>query len=669
MRDKTLKNVVTWIAFILLVAPGARAQAQLSGPTLDEPFHMPTLTDTSTLDVVVVEPWHVDTINGTTRQKLINIHVDDWWPGVEIRVPVRLVVPLQGSVQGFVITGTRLDGTGEGDKAMTASDHVALDGGVGVVMTKIKPIRFNFYPELPTLPSEAVLRNRFLQEDLDWRYTEFYIWGAIKMRAITAAFDDELFLPGPVIAYGGSKNGITPLVSSIHDERIVAVRSNVAFTARTPVRANDPLAIAEVAAADSDYDAAVAAGLPQGDQPWSYYDKAYRSNAGFLDAALAFGWSEADVQASLDRVADDIYVSENWDELVARGVDYFSLPGSHDWVAYDVPGTATMVPNLRTYIVPNGGHNRPGHPEAPDDTVDAAFFAEQLFGADGGLEIPEISTVVNGDTLEVTVTFPEGGVPEDSRIFWMYEREPDGSSWYLYDLFPEDNWTTMSGTGSAVTASIPLEPGRTSIDLITTHTVTVGGNVIPISAPYTRVALGNATLANMVDNFDGGNTTYPWAENGTWYISGETYNQDNITGYKQAYAGNPAWTDYTYTADMITVSNADPTAGSYANSLAFRVSDNKNLYFARLKTDGELELRKRVGGATTLIASVPTGYSPFIWQNYKIVVAGKSIQVSINDELLIDASDSDHASGAIGIRTSRSSISVDNVSVTQPSGC
>ena len=185
MRDKTLKNVVTWIAFILLVAPGARAQAQLSGPTLDEPFHMPTLTDTSTLDVVVVEPWHVDTINGTTRQKLINIHVDDWWPGVEIRVPVRLVVPLQGSVQGFVITGTRLDGTGEGDKAMTASDHVALDGGVGVVMTKIKPIRFNFYPELPTLPSEAVLRNRFLQEDLDWRYTEFYFWGAIMMRAIT----------------------------------------------------------------------------------------------------------------------------------------------------------------------------------------------------------------------------------------------------------------------------------------------------------------------------------------------------------------------------------------------------------------------------------------------------------------------------------------------------
>jgi hypothetical protein len=93
------------------------------------------------------------------------------------------------------------------------------------------------------------------------------------------------------------------------------------------------------------------------------------------------------------------------------------------------------------------------------------------------------------------VTFPDGGVPDDSRIFWLYDRGPDGSSWYLYDLFPEDNWTTMTGTGSTWTASIPLEPGRTSIDLVTTHTVTIDGNTIPISAPYTRVALDGGPSA------------------------------------------------------------------------------------------------------------------------------------------------------------------------------
>jgi len=455
-----------------------------TGPTPAEPFHMPTMTDTSTLDVVIVEDWHVDTIDGTTRQKLINIHVDDWWAGVEIRVPVRFILPVTGSVNGFVITGSALSGTGVGDKATSEGDRVALNGGVGVVKTKIKA--FDGYSELPGFPSRADLRIRFI-ETLDWRHTEFYLWSAIMMRSITAAFDDALIQPGPVIAHGGSKNGITPLISSIHDDRITGVRSNVAFTARTPIRSNESAAVAEVLAANGDFDAARAAGLPEGDQPWGYYDNGYSSN--LLEAAQAYGWSDAEVQASIDRVADDIYVSENWDALTARGVDIFSLPGSHDWVAFDVPGTSTILPNLRTYIVPNRGHDRPGHPEAPDDNVDAAFFAEHLFGADGGLETPEISTVIDGGVLEVTVTFPDGGVPEESKIFWLYDRGPDGSAWYLYDLFPEDNWLTMTGRGSTWNASIELEAGRRFIDLVTTHAVTVDERVVPISAPYTRVPI------------------------------------------------------------------------------------------------------------------------------------------------------------------------------------
>lgn len=98
MKDKNLRHIYRWAVIVLLAAAGAQAKAQPSGPTLDEPFHMPTITDTSTLDVVVLEDWHVDTIDGTTRQKLINIHVDNWWEGVEIRVPVRLMIPLQGTV-------------------------------------------------------------------------------------------------------------------------------------------------------------------------------------------------------------------------------------------------------------------------------------------------------------------------------------------------------------------------------------------------------------------------------------------------------------------------------------------------------------------------------------------------------------------------------------------
>ena len=59
------------------------------------------------------------------------------------------------------------------------------------------------------------------------------------MRSITAVLDGELFQPGPVIAYEGSKNRVAPFISSIHDERITAVRSKVAFSALTSLRSND----------------------------------------------------------------------------------------------------------------------------------------------------------------------------------------------------------------------------------------------------------------------------------------------------------------------------------------------------------------------------------------------------------------------------------------------
>lgn len=47
----------------------------------------------------------------------------------------------------------------------------------------------------------------------------------------------------------------------------------------------------------------------------------------------------------------------------------------------------------------------------------------------------------------------------------------------------------MTGAGRTWSASIPLESGRISIDLVTTHTVTVDGSVVPTSAPYTRLII------------------------------------------------------------------------------------------------------------------------------------------------------------------------------------
>jgi hypothetical protein len=52
IMNQTIRREVACGATLLLLTGSAQAQ------TLEEPFHMPTMTDTSTLDIVIVEDWH-----------------------------------------------------------------------------------------------------------------------------------------------------------------------------------------------------------------------------------------------------------------------------------------------------------------------------------------------------------------------------------------------------------------------------------------------------------------------------------------------------------------------------------------------------------------------------------------------------------------------------------
>ena len=47
----------------------------------------------------------------------------------------------------------------------------------------------------------------------------------------------------------------------------------------------------------------------------------------------------------------------------------------------------------------------------------------------------------------------------------------------------------MTGEGSTWTASIELEAGKNTIDIVTTHTVILDEGIMPISAPYTRISI------------------------------------------------------------------------------------------------------------------------------------------------------------------------------------
>ncbi|MFP6765112.1 MAG: hypothetical protein VB858_15900, partial [Planctomycetaceae bacterium] len=97
--------------------------------------------------------------------------------------------------------------------------------------------------------------------------------------------------------------------------------------------------------------------------------------------------------------------------------------------------------------------------------------------------------------LEVTVRFkPESG--EDSgRLWWMYNRPPDGSPGYLRELIPDENWADMQydRRRGVWTGRIRLDTTASRIDFFSNHRKTIRyrdkSYATYLSCPYTRVKL------------------------------------------------------------------------------------------------------------------------------------------------------------------------------------
>ncbi|MCP4310147.1 MAG: T9SS type A sorting domain-containing protein [Bacteroidetes bacterium] len=392
-------------------------------------FNTEEILDESTLDIEILEDWHVDEVTGSTRQKLIEINVAEWWPGQDYRIPVRMIVPLEGKATGFSITGANSYETLMKDSQPTDIQAELLAGGVGIVKTHVK--RIALIPGKEGLEQEM---ERMFMEDFNRRYTTVWIWSMTLMRATTAAYAEvDHFEKGKVAGSGSSKNGISPAVALINDERFTATCSQHAFAYYSPARGGD------------------------------------------REVEDCF-WSS-------------VRVTENWDRLMERGVDILFQPGTHDYVSFDILWGAQNYPQLPVYYKPNGGHSQTPHVAAANDEQNKdAFLWHHFFGGESLLRPPTSSHIIEKDKLIVRVSFNEGPQPISGRIWWIYDRAPAGSEPFLQVPIPEDQWMDMeydAETGTW-TATIPLKDGFERIDFFSNHGLEVNGYKQYLSSPYTR---------------------------------------------------------------------------------------------------------------------------------------------------------------------------------------
>ena len=485
-RIRIMASLVILATFTVSVAFAADSEKD-SGMNCDM-FNIEEILDESTLDIKTLEDWHVDEVTGSTRQKLIEIKVAEWWPGQEYRIPVRMIVPLEGKAKGFHITGGNPYEALMKDSKPNAFQAKLLANGVGIVKTVVKSL--NQIPGKQGLEQEM---GQLFLKDLNPRYMKLWIFSMTLMRATTAAYAEvNHFEKGKVAGSGGSKNGVAPAIALINDERFTATCSNRAPAYFSPTRRIDREEMGKVEAANKAFFEAVKAGnvdLKKQRAKW-YQANMVGSKRSVHELALKAGRSWDEIHNLADCLLSRLCVTENWDRLKERGVDMFFQPGSHDYVAYDILWGAQNHPQLPVYYEPNGGHQQKPHSAAAKDNQNLnAFLWNHFFGGEPLLQPPKSNYKIAKDKLSVSVSFNEGPQPINGRIWWIYDRAPAGSAPFLHEQIPADQWMDMerdAKTG-AWTAAIPLKDGFSQIDFFSNHGREVNGYKQYISSPYTQV--------------------------------------------------------------------------------------------------------------------------------------------------------------------------------------
>lgn len=464
---------------VLLVAIVANCSGVAS-----ELFDLDSIRDPDALVSETIKDWHhVDGVL-PTRQKVISMLVHDLIPGSPYRIPVRLIVPENTRAKGFHLTGGHRLEDFSREVRLSETDRQLLRRGIGRVQTMVQVLQQSEQGDLG-----AKLDAEFIRT-LDPKYSiQYYSWPLTLMKAITAAMKEESYFErGKIAMSGGSKNGATPSLVLNVDDRTTAVHGTVSPIWDSPLRLCNEEAWENLRSHELE--------VGQGNRMHPFLGGTFGPI--YNRKALSAGHSWESLQGLAERMADLAFVSRNLDSLSARGAEMMFHPGTHDFVCFDLAWGGLHHPDIPLYLEANSGHGiRPPHPmaERKDDNLEAFLFQHFFDDFEGRLPTPIVRSERKDDRLLVSVEFPVGAGAENGRIWWIYDRGPDGSHAYLEGRIPDEQSKSMKRSADSNTwmAEIPLAPGYKRIDFFSNHqkSLSYQDQVLEtvISSPYQRVDL------------------------------------------------------------------------------------------------------------------------------------------------------------------------------------
>lgn len=168
------------------------------------------------------------------------------------------------------------------------------------------------------------------------------------------------------------------------------------------------------------------------------------------------------------------------------------------------------------------------------------------------------------------------------------------------------------------------------------------------------------------DDFENGAGN--WAtQDGNWSVVSDdgsnVYYQSKATEGR-SWVPNLSWADCSVQARV----NVVDFNGSNRVYVCARYKDGNNFYAASLtnsSSGGKLELRKKVNGSTTTLASKTYRLKTGAWYDVKIEVRGSQINMYVNDELQLTATDTSLSAGSVGLIAYKALAKFDDVVVTE----
>ncbi|GAB3932533.1 hypothetical protein GCM10027614_01890 [Micromonospora vulcania] len=194
--------------------------------------------------------------------------------------------------------------------------------------------------------------------------------------------------------------------------------------------------------------------------------------------------------------------------------------------------------------------------------------------------------------------------------------------------------------------------------------IAIGAALAALALALGMGATGAYADTLFTDDFEDGNATGWTASGGSWSVATDgsrVYRQSGTSSDARSLAGTASWTDYSVQATV------KPTAFNGSNrfvALLARAQSSTSYYYLALRSNNTVELKRLTGGSSTTLDSATTTVTVGTAYTLRIDVAGSSLKGYVNGTLLTEATDSQFASGRIGVATFNASANFDNVQVT-----